>query len=205
MLVLIVSTNRDIYKNVYLVLGEQQIDRKVFKPIRVLPIAERQETKNMNTKDKKEIAEIVLSILNAQNTVKTPVQQEKKTSPVKEHARADIPGLLKALTKEETIEKFGEFRLNPKETPYACEGITRFFKDNNVVLKGFQRVGFNYAEKHLIIEAQLKGETPKNVAKYRENCLLALKTRLSLNEKQTNPKIKENVAKAINSEIARWN
>ena len=126
-------------------------------------------------------------------------------------SRADVPEMIKAMTKDGTVKSFGFMVANPKEKPYSCIGITKFYQDHNIQLTGFQRVGLNYAEKHMILEKQLQGETPKIQARIKKNCIEYL------TEKLNNPPVKNRWNKpisekqlagmttSIKAEIGRWN
>ena len=164
----------------------------------------------MNQKEKKEIVDLIISVL---STKKADVQEKpKKKNTVKEHNKSDVPEILKQMTKTESIKRFGFMTNNPKEMPYRTTGIKQFFEDYNIQLKNkYEKQALTYENKHTILEKQLNGEKPQKINKVKQNCIRFLQHKLkNIPEitrygKEMTDRQRDNIKRAIQGEIDRWN
>lgn len=170
---------------------------------------------SLSKKDMELIASLIDGKLNANNTTTTTTttKQEKK-NPVKkgvQHKKSEIPSLISKMSKQETIDIFGDMTANPKETPYLCS-LENFFETYNIQLETRVRNGKEITDKpflsrqlrHSIIMKQLNGESKKLFDTVKKNCIGFLQEKISkIPENATIPQQKQ---KEYNlAEIQRWN
>ena len=148
-----------------------------------------------------------------QQPTTTTDKKERTTGKLPEHKKTDIPKLLQDMNKETSLAYFGIMKNNPETEPYRCIGITRFYNDNNIILTNkYDRIGFTYEHKHIIMLKQLSGETKTTFNKVKQNCLTYLQNKLKGIPTATNrkgqpltDKQKTGMTTSLMSEINRWN
>jgi hypothetical protein len=167
----------------------------------------------MSKQDKKEIAEIVLTILTAKKQ-EVPAEkgtqkkkpQEKNASPP--HKKSDIPQLLTDMNKKESTDLFGNLL---QAEPYKAH-ITPFYQKYNIVLDTakFERKTLTYEQKHNIIIKQLTGASKKEFTKQKSRHVKFLREKLAsppetnIFGKVMSDKNLENWQNALNKEVLRW-
>jgi len=175
----------------------------------------------MNTKDKKEVADIVAEALKAIMSAKkadVPTEEKKqsvkgKTPSVKpKHTRDDILPLLKEMSKDESIQRFGFLNRGNLEKPYFVSGasVKLFYKEYNIVQNEKWKPSFNKEHVHAIIMTQLQGETKQVFQAVKKNCLKFAEYRLThipdetIFHKPMTDKQRDNIETAWKLEIGRW-
>ena len=166
----------------------------------------------LSTKDKQQIAEIIVSVLSAKKQVPTTKREQvKEKSTVPEHSKSDIPTILKKMSLKEIKNTFGDMTQNPKESPYLCNGITQFFKDYNIQLTDKRdRISLTYEHKHLILNRLLKDAPQKKKDAVKKNCIAHLKQKIKAIPEidrwgnEMTDKKREHIEYNLNKEIQRW-
>ncbi len=175
----------------------------------------------MNSKDKKEVADIVAQTVMAILTAKKQdsprntgeqnkaqkKQQEKNASPP--HKKSDIPALLTAMNRKESIELFGDITKNP---PYKQQ-ISPFYNKYNIELDTakYERKTLTYEQKHSVILTQLKGQGQKLFDKVKKAHTKDLTTKLAnppitnIFGKEMSDKQLESRQASLQKELSRWN
>jgi len=174
------------------------------------------ELDTMNTKDKKEIADMIAESLKAIITAKkqdTPAKtgtktakKDKNASPP--HKKSDIPQLLTDMNQKESIDLFGNLL---QAEPYKAH-ITPFYQKYNIVLDTakFERKTLTYEQKHNIIIKQLTGASKKEFTKQKQRHVKFLREKLAsppetnIFGKVMSDKNLENWQNALNKEVLRW-
>jgi len=166
----------------------------------------------MSKQDKKEIAEIVLTILTAKKQ-ETPVKtgtktpkQDKNASPP--HKKSDIPKLLTDMTPKESIDLFGNLL---DSEPYKSH-ISPFYAKYNIILdtEKYERKTLTYEQKHNIILKQLQGTSKKEFTRQKARHLKFLREKLAsppevnIFGKVMSDKNLENWQNALTKEVQRW-
>jgi len=169
---------------------------------------------SLSKKDMELIASLIDGKLSKAEVPTTTTKQQEKKTPAKKgvkHKKSEIPSLISKMTKQESVEIFGDMTVNPKETPYLCS-LENFFETYNIQLETRVRNGKEITDKpflsrqlrHSIIMKQLDGETKKTFDTVKKNCIEFLQEKISkIPENATIPQQKQ---KEYNlAEIQRWN
>jgi hypothetical protein len=169
----------------------------------------------MSKQDKKEIAEIVLTILTAKKQdvpeekgtqkEKKP-KQEKNASPP--HKKSDIPQILADMNQKESIDLFGNAL---ESVPYKVS-ISPFYAKYNIQLDvaKYERKTLTYEQKHNIIIKQLTGVSKKEFTKQKSRHVKFLQEKLAsppetnIFGKVMSDKNLENWQNSLNKEVLRW-
>ena len=115
------------------------------------------------------------------------------------------------MSKQETIDTFGNFLTNPKETPYLCS-LEKFFETYNIQLETRTRNGKEYTDKpflsralrHQLILKQLSGESKTTFNAVKNNCMNFLQEKISkIPATTTDPKLMKQKQYLVD-EMQRW-
>jgi len=121
---------------------------------------------------------------------------------------ADIPKLIKSMTKDQLKTYFGTDIGQNTKNPYAVTS-KKFFDDYNITTGTKWKPYLTYEHKHLIIECLLKGTSKTHRAKIRSTCIKHLQSKINnppskLFGKTPSEKQLNKIADNIRTEINRW-
>ena len=168
---------------------------------------------SMSKQDKKEIAEIVLSIITAKKQdvpskkgTQKEKTQDKNASPP--HKKSDIPQLLIDMNQKESTDLFGNLL---QAEPYKVH-ISPFYAKYNIQLdvSKYERKTLTYEQKHNIILKQLTGVSKKEFTRQKARHLKFLREKLAsppetnIYGKVMTDKNLENWQNSLNKEVLRW-
>jgi hypothetical protein len=176
---------------------------------------------HMNTKDKKEVADIVAQALQQLLTAKkqdTPVKKGKQTpktplpppEQIPPHQKAEIPSLIASMTPKQATEVFGDM-LDLKTKPYSAK-ISPFYALYNIQLADnpYDKKNLTYEQKHLVILKQLENSTKAQFTAQKTRHLKYLRDKVKNppeHDMWGNPltdKKLESMTANLQKEIARW-
>jgi len=168
---------------------------------------------SLSKKDIELITQLIQGNKNADVQQEKQPSKEKKTSKkeLKSHKRSEIPTILQNMSKQDSIDTFGNFLLNPKEIPYMCS-LDKFFKEYNIELETRTRNGKEYTDKpslsralrHQLIIKQLKGENKKTFDTVKTNCMKFLQEKINaIPETTTDVRLQKRREYNV-AELKRW-